>query len=139
MSSQPYQNPPYQNQPYQSNYEGQMQQLPQILLSSSMEIPGYQIVDFYGLVFGITVRSRGAGGQCIGNCQSCAGGEISAYVQSNYEARNESLERLMHEAYLKGANAIISVKFDSSEAGQSGQLMNIVAYGTAVKVIKKIQ
>ncbi len=115
------------------------QQMPQIFLSSSMEIPGYQIIDFYGLVFGITVRSRGAGGQCIGGCQICVGGEISAYVQSNYEARNESLQRLMQEAYARGANAIISVKFDSSEAGQSGQLMNIVSYGTAVKVIKKIQ
>ena len=44
----------------------------------------------------------------------------------------------MHEAYLRGANAIISVKFDSSEAGRRGELMNIVAYGTAVKVVKKI-
>ena len=127
-------NPNYQSQ----NFEGQMQQMPQIFLSSSMEIPGYQIIDFYGLVFGITVRSRGAGGQCIGGCQICVGGEISAFVESNYEARNEALARLMHEAYLRGANAIISVKFDSSEAGQRGELMNIVAYGTAVKVVKKI-
>ena len=124
---------------YQSqNFTPQGQQMPPMILSSSMEIPGYQIVDFYGLVFGITVRSRGAGGQCIGGCQICVGGEISAYVESNYEARNEALARLMHEAGLRGANAIISVKFDSSEAGQSGQLMNIVAYGTAVKVVKRM-
>ena len=126
----------YQSQNWQP--QNQSQQAPMIFLSSSMEIPGYQIIDFYGLVFGITVRSRGMGGQFIGGCQICMGGEISAFVQSNYEARNESLARLMHEAYLRGANAIISVKFDSSEAGRRGELMNIVAYGTAVKVVKKI-
>ena len=127
--------PHYQSQ----NFQPGMQQEPQLILSSSMEIPGFQIVEFYGLVFGITVRSRGAGGQCIGGCQICVGGEISAFVESNYEARNEALGRLMHEAYMRGANAIISVKFDSSEAGQRGELMNIVAYGTAVKVVKKMQ
>ena len=73
------------NQTYQSqNFVGQDPNMPQLLLSTSMEIPGYQITDYFGIVFGITIRSRGAGGKCIGWCQICVGGEISAYVESNY-------------------------------------------------------
>ena len=90
-----------------------------------------------GIVFGITVRSRGAGGQCFAGCQTCVGGEITAFAESSIEARNDSILRLMQEARSRGANGIISVRFDSNRAGRSGELMDIVAYGTAVKVVKK--
>ena len=108
-----------------------------ILISTAPVIPGYEIVEYKGLVFGITIRSRGAGGRCLGSCEICVGGEITAYLESSFEARNDAIYRLVKEARMRGANAIISVRFDSSRAGSQGGLMDIVAYGTAVKVVKK--
>ncbi|MHA1992030.1 MAG: YbjQ family protein [Candidatus Hodarchaeales archaeon] len=115
------------------------QQQPQgmVYISTSNEIPGFEIIEYLGIVFGITVRSRGAGGQCFAGCQTCIGGEISALAESSIEARNDAIMRLMQEAQSRGANGIITVRFDSNRAGRSGELMDIVAYGTAVKVIKK--
>lgn len=115
----------------------QYQQESYVYISTSNSIPGYEITEYLGLVFGITVRSRGAGGQCFAGCQTCIGGEISALVESSIEARNDTIYRLMQEARNKGANGIITVRFDSNRAGRSGELMDIVAYGTAVKIVRK--
>lgn len=114
------------------------QQNSYIYISTGADIPGYEVVEYMGIVFGITVRSRGAGGQCFANCQTCVGGEISAFQESSIEARNDAISRLMGEAQARGANGIVSVRFDSNRAGRSGELMDIVAYGTAVKVQKKM-
>ena len=108
-----------------------------ILVSTTNEVPGYDIVQYFGIAFGITVRSRGAGGQCIGGCQTCFGGEITAYTQTALESRNDALFRLMDDVTSRGGNAVIGVKFDSSRGGQSGSMTDIVAYGTAVRVVPK--
>lgn len=107
---------------------------PQVMVSTAKEVPGFEIVEYYGVVFGITVRSRGAGGQCMGNCQICVGGEISAYTESSIEARNDAIQRLIIEAANRRANAVVGVRFDSSRASS---MIDIVAYGTAVRVVPK--
>lgn len=114
-----------------------MSQEEYVYISTTEEITGFEIIDYMGIVFGITVRSRGAGGQFCAGCQTCVGGEITAFRESSEEARNDALFRLMQEARSRGANGIISVRFDSNRAGTSGQLADIVAYGTAVRVKPK--
>ncbi|MHA2363213.1 MAG: YbjQ family protein [Candidatus Hodarchaeales archaeon] len=112
-------------------------QIAQVMVSTTGEIPGFEIVQYLGVAFGITVRSRGAGGQCIGGCQVCFGGEISAYTQNSLEARNDAIYRLIQDVHSRGGNGVIGVRFDSSRSGRGGEMMDIVAYGTAVFVRPK--
>ncbi len=106
-----------------------------VFISTTNEIPGYRIVEYRGVVFGITVRTRGVGGQCLASCESCAGGEVTAYTQMVYEARNDAYARMAAEAAARGANAVVGVKFDSSSGGTQQAYTEVVAYGTAVVVI----
>ena len=107
--------------------------VPQVMVSTVDNIPGYEIIEYLGIAFGITVRSRGVGGRCIGGCEACVGGEVSAYTDSAIEARNHALYRLCREVESRGGNGVIGVKFDSSRSGQDGSMTDIVAYGTAVR------
>ncbi|MHA1111052.1 MAG: YbjQ family protein [Promethearchaeota archaeon] len=104
-----------------------------ILLSTTDEIPGYRITEYRGLVFGITVRSRGMGGDCTAGCQSCAGGEVSAYTSVVLDSRNEALNRMVADAQARGANAIVGIRIDNDQLGQ-GANTGVVAMGTAVIV-----
>lgn len=98
--------------------------------------PGKKIVKVIGTVMGITVRSRGLGGNIAAGLRSLAGGEIKEYVKMLTDARNTAMERLKESAKAVGANAVISMRFDSSEIGNV--MSEIVAYGTAV-VVEDIQ
>jgi uncharacterized protein YbjQ (UPF0145 family) len=104
------------------------------MVSTTNEIPGFEIERYLGIAFGITVRSRGLGGRCIGGCEACFGGEVTAYTQSAVEARNDAIYRLCAEVVERGGNGVIGVKFDSSRSGQDASMTDIVAYGTAVRV-----
>ncbi|MFX0052668.1 MAG: YbjQ family protein [Candidatus Hodarchaeota archaeon] len=109
-------------------------QAPQVYVSTVNEIPGFEIVEYLGVVFGITVRARGIGGRCIGGCEACFGGEVTAFTTSAIEARNDAIYRLCLEVQQRGGNGVIGVKFDSSRSGQDSSMTDIVAYGTAVRV-----
>lgn len=119
---------------YQTQGDIQSTQAPQVYVSTVGEIPGFEIVEYLGVVFGITVRSRGMGGRCVGGCQACFGGEVTAYTTSAIEARNDAIYRLCVEVQQRGGNGVIGVKFDSSRSGQDSSMTDIVAYGTAVRV-----
>ncbi|MHA2054557.1 MAG: YbjQ family protein [Candidatus Hodarchaeales archaeon] len=119
---------------YQTQGEIQSTHASQVYVSTINEIPGFEIVEYLGVVFGITVRSRGIGGRCIGGCQACVGGEVSAYTTSAIEARNDAINRLCVEVQQRGGNGVLGVKFDSSRSGQDASMTDIVAYGTAVRV-----
>jgi uncharacterized protein YbjQ (UPF0145 family) len=110
---------------------------PEVMVSTIDAIPGFEIVEYLGVVFGITVRARGIGGRFIGGCQMCVGGEVTAYTESAIEARNDAIYRLCREVYDRGGNGVLGVKFDSSRSGQDASMTDIVAYGTAVRVIPK--
>ena len=109
-----------------------------IMVSTINEIPGFEIVQYLGIAFGITVRSRGLGGRFIGGCQTCFGGEITAFTESAVEARNDAIYRLCSDVAERGGNGVIGVKFDSSRSGQDASMTDIVAYGTAVRVQPKL-
>jgi uncharacterized protein YbjQ (UPF0145 family) len=92
----------------------------------------YRIIETKGQVFGVVVRSRGLGGNIMASFRSLAGGEITEYTQLLEEARRHAIDRMVQNAAVMGANAIVRMQFDSSEIGQT--MSEIVAYGTAVVI-----
>jgi len=95
-------------------------------------LSGHRIVESKGMVFGLVVRSRGLGGNIMAGLRSLGGGEIHEYTSLLEDTRRQALDRLIRNATLVGANAILSMRYDSSEL--SGTMSEIVAYGTAVIV-----
>jgi uncharacterized protein YbjQ (UPF0145 family) len=95
-------------------------------------LSGYRIAETKGMVFGLVVRSRGLGGNVMAQLRSLGGGEIHEYTSLLEDSRRQALDRLIQNATVAGANAVISMRFDSSEI--SGIMSEIVAYGTAVVV-----
>jgi len=100
------------------------------MLLTSNYLSGYKIDRVLGLTFGITVRSRGIGGNLVAGLRTLKGGEINEYTALAQQARQEALDRLSEHAAQLGANAVISVMFDSTEIAQS--MTEIIAFGTAV-------
>ncbi len=96
------------------------------------DLPGYQIEEVFGEVFGLTVRSRNVGSQIGASLKSLAGGELKGMTKMLADGRKHATERVVEEAESKGANAIIAFRFDTSELGTTWT--EICAYGTAVKV-----
>jgi uncharacterized protein YbjQ (UPF0145 family) len=93
-------------------------------------LPGHRVSDTKGMVFGLVVRSRGLGGNIMAGLRSLGGGEIHEYTEMLEDTRRQALDRLVQNATLMGANAVLSMRFDSSEL--AGTMSEIVAYGTAV-------
>jgi uncharacterized protein YbjQ (UPF0145 family) len=101
-----------------------------MLVTTTENIPGYRRTKTMGQCFGLVVRSRGLGGNILAGLRSLAGGEIHEYTQLLEEARRQAIDRLVANATAMGANAVVMMRFDSSEIGQ--YMSEIVAYGTAV-------
>lgn len=105
-----------------------------MLISTMNDIPGYEVQEVYGEVFGLTVRARNVGSQMGAGLKSLIGGELKGMTKMLAEGRAHATERLVDEAEGKGANAIIAFRFDTSELGSTWT--EICAYGTAVSVRK---
>ena len=105
-----------------------------MLVVTTENVPGHQVVQVKGQVFGVVVRSRGIGGNFVAGLRSIVGGEIHEYTQMLEEARRHALDRLVTNAKAMGANAVVMMRFDSAEIGQT--MSEIVAYGTAVVLEK---
>ena len=103
-----------------------------MLIVTTENIPGHIVREVKGQVFGVTVRSRGIGGNVMAGLRTIVGGEIPEYTQMLEEARRHAIDRMVENALMRRANAIVMMRFDSSELGQS--MSEIVAYGTAVVV-----
>jgi uncharacterized protein YbjQ (UPF0145 family) len=102
------------------------------LVTTAFEIGGYRIVENYGIVRGITVRSRNIVANIGGAIQTLFGGNITLYTELCERAREEAFEILIKHAEEKGANAIIGMRYDANDV-MSG-VTEVLAYGTAVKV-----
>ena len=105
-----------------------------MLISTMNDLPGYEIQEVFGEVFGLTVRSRNIGSQIGASFKSLLGGELGGMTKMLIEGREEAIQRLVDEAELKGANAILAMRFDTSELGATWT--EICAYGTAVRARK---
>jgi uncharacterized protein YbjQ (UPF0145 family) len=106
-----------------------------MLISTMNDLPGYEIEEVLGEVFGLTVRSRNIGSQIGAGFKSMLGGELKGMTKMLAEGRQHATERLVEEAEGKGANAIVAFRFDTSELGSTWT--EICAYGTAVRARRR--
>ena len=95
-------------------------------------VSGYRVTKVIGATFGLIVRSRGLGQNIWGFFRAWGGGEIKVYTNLLEQVRHHALERLGEHAKSLGANAVLSVGFDTSEMG--GGITEVLAYGTAVVI-----
>ena len=105
-----------------------------MLITTMNDIPGHSIDEVYGEVFGLTVRSRNIGSQFGAGLKSILGGELKGMTKALVDSREQVIQRMVDEAEAKGANAIVAMRFDTSEMGTSWT--EICAYGTAVRAHK---
>jgi uncharacterized protein YbjQ (UPF0145 family) len=101
-------------------------------MSTTFELPGMKVRENLGVCYGLVVRSMGVVGGVAAGFKALRRGEVSQYTQLLEDSRRHAIDRMVENAGLLGADAIVGVRFDSSEIGQ--QLTEIVAYGTAVTV-----
>ena len=101
-------------------------------MTTAFELPGVKIRENLGVCYGIVVRSMGIVGGVAASFKGLRRGEIPEYTQLLEDSRRHAIDRMVENGQLMGADAIVAVRFDSSEIGQ--QFTEIVAYGTAVKV-----
>ena len=104
-----------------------------MLVVTTNDIPGWEIRQVCGEVFGLTVRSRNAFSQIGAGFKSLAGGELKGMTLNLVNSRNEVMERMLEEARNRGGNAVVAMRFDTSEMG--GNWTEICAYGTAVVAV----
>jgi uncharacterized protein YbjQ (UPF0145 family) len=106
----------------------------EIIVVTTNEVPGYKVVEVYGEVFGLTVRSRNLFSNMGASFRTIFGGEVGGYTKLLTESRLQAVSKLRDAATAKGANAVLAMRFDT---GDIGQVMNeVAAYGTAVKLQK---
>ena len=106
-----------------------------MLITTGNDLPGYQVTEVLGEVFGLTVRSRNAFSQVGAGFKSLVGGELKGMTANLINSRNEVMGRMIDEARNRGANAVIAMRFDTSEMGDVWT--EICAYGTAVRARKQ--
>ena len=103
-----------------------------MLIVTTNDVPGYRIEAVLGEVMGMTVRSANIGANIIAGFRAIGGGEVDEYTRLVYESRQQVMQRMWQDATSRGANAIVTMRFDTGEIGQA--FSEICAYGTAVIV-----
>ncbi|HEY8586497.1 MAG TPA: YbjQ family protein [Rhodanobacter sp.] len=106
--------------------------VPHDRVSTTNEIAGCRIVRSFGIVRGITVRSRSVVGNIGATLQTLVGGNISLYTELCEQAREEAFELMLRHAAEMGANAVVAMRYDANDVAQGAT--EVLAYGTAVQV-----
>ncbi len=109
-----------------------MSAIPHHQVSTANDIIGCRLVRSFGVVRGITVRSRSVVGNIGAALQTIVGGNISIYTELCEKAREEAFELMLRHAAAMGANAVVAMRYDANEVGQG--VTEVLAYGTAVQV-----
>src|SRR6478609_10878217 len=104
-----------------------------MLVVTTNEIPGWEIQRVIGEVFGLTVRSRNAFSQMGAGLKSMFGGELQGMTKNLAESRNEVMNRMLEAARARGGNAVICMRFDTSDMADTWT--ELCAYGTAVVAV----
>lgn len=107
----------------------------EVMVATTNDLPGYEVVEVYGEVFGLIVRSRNMFSNIGASFRTIFGGEVKGYTRLLADSREHALSRLREAAAAKGGNAVLAMRFDSGDIG--GVMNEVAAYGTAVKVVKK--
>jgi uncharacterized protein YbjQ (UPF0145 family) len=105
-----------------------------MIIATTPYVGGWRVTETKGHVFGLVVRSRGLGGNIMAGLRSIGGGEIHEYTSLLEDTRRQAIDRMVQNATMMGANAVLSMRFDSSEMANT--MTEIVAYGTAVVVVE---
>jgi uncharacterized protein YbjQ (UPF0145 family) len=106
-----------------------------IIMTGAEGFDGYEIMEYKGMVWGISVRAKDMGQDCAMGCKQMTGGELNSYSQLGDESRQRSIDLMLGMAGRQGANGIINVEFELSGASQGAS--QVVVHGTAV-VIKPV-
>ena len=106
-----------------------------MLVTTSTFLEGYKVTGHLGIIRGITVRSRGIGGNIVGGLETVFGGRNTTFTELCETAREEAYELMVLHAEQRGANAVINMRYDANEVFQG--ITEVLAYGTAV-VVEKI-
>jgi uncharacterized protein YbjQ (UPF0145 family) len=106
-----------------------------MLVATKENIEGHEVQEVLGTAFGVVVRARGLGGDIMASLKGLVGGEVKQYTQMIEDARRQAMDRMVQNAAAMGANAVVMMRFDSGDIGQN--MSEIVAYGTAVRLVKK--
>src|SRR5215208_3371027 len=101
-----------------------------MIVATTPYLAGHRVTETKGQAFGLVVRSRGLGGNIMAGLRSLGGGEIKEYTSLLEDTRRQAMDRMVQNATMMGANAVLSMRFDSTELAQT--MSEIVAYGTAV-------
>jgi len=104
-----------------------------VIVATTPFVAGFRVAETKGHVFGVVVRSRGLAGNISAGLRSLVGGEITEYTTLLEDTRRQAIDRMVQNATTMGANGVLSMRFDSSEMGQT--MSEIVAYGTAVVLV----
>lgn len=104
-----------------------------MLITTMNDVPGHRVQQVHGEVFGLTVRSRNIGSQFGAALKSLAGGELKGMTKNLESSRQEAIERLTAEAGAHGANAVVAMRFDTTEMGDTWT--EVCAYGTACTIV----
>jgi uncharacterized protein YbjQ (UPF0145 family) len=104
----------------------------QIPCTTAFTISGFRILKELGIVRGLTVRTRGIGGRFLAGVSTIVGGKVDAYIEMCEQARSEALQHMINHARAMGANAVIGMRYDTTEVGEG--MDEVLAYGTAVVV-----
>ncbi|WP_338466928.1 YbjQ family protein [Novosphingobium sp. ZN18A2] len=108
-----------------------------MIVTTTENLPDHQVAEVLGQCFGVVVRSRGLGGNIVAGLRSIIGGEIKEYTSLVEDTRRHAIDRMVSNARLMGADAVMMMRFDS---GSLGQTMNeVVAYGTAVRLARSAE
>lgn len=114
-----------------NNFGGGLDSSYGVLVVTTNDVPGYRVDSVIGEIFGLTVRSRHIGSQIGAGLKSIVGGELRGLTKTLVESRNEAMLRLIEQARARGANAVLMMRFDVTDAGNGTE---ICAYGTAVVI-----
>jgi uncharacterized protein YbjQ (UPF0145 family) len=106
-----------------------------VIVVTTNDAPGYRIEGVIGEVFGLTVRSRHLGSQIGAGLKSMVGGELKGLTKTLVQTRNQAMERLVEQARARGANGVLAMRFDVTEAADVGT--EVCAYGTAVVLARQ--
>jgi len=107
---------------------------PEFMTTTANFLDGYRTIRTYGVVRGITVRSRSVFGTIGASLQTLVGGDITLFTNLCEETRQHAFERMLQHAAGMGANAVIGVRYDANDVMQG--VTEVLCYGTAVVVEK---
>ena len=106
----------------------------EIIISTMNELPGYEVTDVYGEIFGLVTRARNVFSNIGAGFRTVVGGEAKGYTKLLTDSRDQAVQRLRDAAAERGANAVLAMRFDCNELGDV--ISEVAAYGTAVRVRK---